>query len=55
MILEKVQIPYLNIVAYVSVKTAVKPSSPHYSTNMKAALKLGFKYEMKGKPVHPLP
>lgn len=47
MIPQKVQIPHLTIVAYVSVKTAVKPNSSHYSTNMKTALKLGFRYEVK--------
>lgn len=30
-----------------SVNTAVKPNSPHYSTNMKTVLKLGFRCEVK--------
>lgn len=50
-ILQEGQIPCLNIVAYVShCKTAVEPSSPHYSTNMKsAALKLWFGCEVEEK------
>lgn len=47
LILQEVQTPYLNIVTCLSVKTAIKPNSPHYFTNMKTALKLGFRYEVK--------